>query len=197
VLRAFAAQGLTASFFGNFFAGLYGLYCIRVLGMTPALLGLSVAAGGVGDLIGALVAERTTRRLGLGTTLLTTMGVGVLAAVLTPLAGGPLVVASAMVMTAQLVGDGLGSIFDIAALSVRQSATPEGLLGRVNGATYVLVAGAGPLGAAVGGLLAGVIGVRETLAVAVLGVSLAKLWIVFSPARSLRTLPAPEVPVAG
>jgi MFS family permease len=195
ILRALAAETATGSFFGNFFAGLYGLYGIRVLGLSPALLGISVAAGGAGDLIGALVAERTTRRLGLGATLLATMGIGALTGALVPLAGGPVVVATAMLVTAQLIGDGARSIFDIDTLSVRQSATPGPLLGRVNGGMYVLSAGVGPLGAVVGGLLAGMIGVRETLAIAVLGGSLAKLWIVFSPARSLRVLPAPEVPL--
>ncbi|HUX86637.1 MAG TPA: MFS transporter, partial [Chloroflexota bacterium] len=58
LLRAFAARALVDTFFGYFFAALYGLYCIRDLGMGPALLGLSVAAGGVGDLIGAVLCER-------------------------------------------------------------------------------------------------------------------------------------------
>src|SRR5262249_29980661 len=42
ILRAFAIDSLTGSFFGNFYAALYALYCIRDLGMSPALLGLSV-----------------------------------------------------------------------------------------------------------------------------------------------------------
>jgi predicted MFS family arabinose efflux permease len=52
------------------------------------------------------------------------------------------------------------------------------------------VAGVGPLGAIVGGVLAESIGVRETLFVAALGPFIACLWILYSPLRGLRSQPA-------
>jgi hypothetical protein len=189
LLRPFAARTVIDRFFGSFFAALYALYCLRDLGMGPSLLGPAVAAGGAGDLVGALVAERATRRFGIGPTILAALGPGTGFATLTPLAGGPFVVAVGMVVAAQVVGDGLRTVVEINALSVRQATTGEALLGRVNGGLYLLAEGIGPLGALVGGALDGEIGARETLALAVLGGALANLWIVFSPVRSLRGLP--------
>jgi hypothetical protein len=161
--------------------------------MTPLVLGLTVAAGGVGDLIGAAVAERTTRRFGVGPTLIGALAVGLPFGFLIPSAGGPLAVATAMVVASQLVGDGLRSVFQINALSVRQAVTPDHLMGRVNGGLYLLVNGIGPLGAIVGGALAELIGVRGALFVAVTGSAAGHLWIVLSPARKLSTLPTLEV----
>jgi predicted MFS family arabinose efflux permease len=185
VLSALAAEAITAHFFGNFFASLYAVFGIRVLGMTPALLGLAVAAGGAGGLIGSLLAERVTARFGIGRAIIGTLVIGAVVGWLTPLASGPVFVATMFLVTSQFLGDGVGSVFQIATLSVRQAVTPDGLLGRVNGGMYLISAGIGPLGALFGGYLGGTLGVRETLALAVLGGSLGGLWILFSPIRSL------------
>jgi predicted MFS family arabinose efflux permease len=189
ILRALALRDVTSSFFGNFFAGLYALYCLRDLGMSPALIGLSVAAGGVGNLLGALATQRVTRRFGVGRTILAVLAATTLTGLLIPLAGGPLIVAAGIVFAAQFIGDAFHAAYDITNLSVRQAATPDALLGRVNGAVYLLVAGIGPFGAAAGGLIAEAIGARSTLLIAVLVGSLGGLWIVFSPVVRLRALP--------
>jgi hypothetical protein len=53
----------------------------------------------------------------------------------------------------------------------------------VNGAMTVL-------GAIVGGVLGGWIGIRETLVIAVVGMAGGALFIVFSPLRNLKEIPA-------
>jgi predicted MFS family arabinose efflux permease len=182
LLRTLALAAASLSFFGNFFTGLYGLYAIRVLGMGPALLGLTVAVGGVGSLFGSLVAERIVHRLGLGrmfVVMLLAMGISGL---FTPLAGGPLWQATAFMSLAQL-GDAARTVYFIGEQSLRQTVTPERLLGRVNAGTQLFVAGVGPLGAILGGVFADAIGVRQTLFIAALGPFLACAWILFSPLR--------------
>ncbi len=185
VLRAFILSGGTRSFFGNFYAALYGLYAIRELGMGPAALGLTIAMGGVGDLIGALVAGPLVRRYGLGPTLIGTFALGSSAAFLIPLAGGPVLVAVLLLMVAQLVGDMLRTVYTINEVSVRQTITPDRLLGRTNAGIQLSVAGVGPVGALAGGVLGEMIGVRATLAVAAMGGLAAGLWLLFSPVRNL------------
>ena len=69
LLRALTGVAATDAFFGGFFV-LYALYGLRVLGLTPALLGLLVASGGLGSLVGAGLTGRAVRRFGLGKTLL-------------------------------------------------------------------------------------------------------------------------------
>ncbi|MFI5254845.1 MAG: MFS transporter, partial [Candidatus Limnocylindrales bacterium] len=52
-----------------------------------------------------------------------------------------------------------------------------------------LVWGTIPIGSFIGGYLGGTIGLRETLYVGAIGSALAFLFVLFSPVRSLRTIP--------
>jgi MFS family permease len=191
LLRALAGRAATGSFFGAFFGTLYGLYAIRVLQMGPAALGVTIAAGGVGDLVGALFAQRIVRRCGLGVTFIATALVGGVAGLLIPLAAGPPLVAVALMVVAQLVGDMAGSIYAINEVSLRQAITPDHVLGRVNASVQFMTMGVYPLGALVGGVLGSAIGARATLLVAALGGLLSCLWLLGTPVRTLRAHPTP------
>jgi len=175
-LRSLALSAGTRSFFGNFIGVLYAIYAIRVLGFGAAALGLTIAMGGVGDLCGALLAPLAVRRFGLRRTLISTTLLSGLISLLVPLARGPLVVAIAMLMASQVLSDGLRSIFAINEISLRQTITPDRLLGRVTAGMQLMAGGVGPLGALVGGALGGAIGLRPTLVVAALGGGLLGAW---------------------
>ncbi len=108
---------------------------------------------------------------------------------LNPLAGGSRLSSMGMLMLAQLCGDALRVIYLVTEVSVRQSLTPDRLLGRVGASTQLLVMGVAPLGALAGGGLAEVIGARATLLVASIGISLAAGWVIFSPLRALSNRP--------
>ena len=185
VLRALAGNSGTRSFFGSFLAGLYGLYAIRVLGLGPAALGAIIAVGGVGNLLGVLLAARLVRRAGLGATLIGASVANGLIGFLLPLAGGPPVAAAAFLVAGQLFGDMAQTIFDIHAVSLRQAMTPDRLLGRTNASMQLLEAGLGPIGALVGGVLGQIAGVREAIFISALGRFLAFLWLVSLPVRRL------------
>jgi predicted MFS family arabinose efflux permease len=47
-----------------------------------------------------------------------------------------------------------------------------------------------PVGALIGGILGGAVGLRETLVIGAIGETLAVLFVLLSPVRSLRTIPA-------
>jgi len=160
VLRALAGYAATNWFFGGFIGALYGLYAIRELGMQPLLLELLIASGGLGSLVAGLMGERAVRRFGLGHVIVVTATLGALVVLLIPLARGPLPLAAALLLLGQVVGDWLGSVFDIAELSLRQALVPDQLLGRANATINVLAAGSAPLGALVGGVLAQEVGTR-------------------------------------
>jgi predicted MFS family arabinose efflux permease len=68
---------------------------------------------------------------------------------------------------------------------------PDRLLGRINSAMHLLLYGIMPAGALAGGILAQWLGIRATLFLAAIGFLLSTLWFVFSPVRTLRTLPEP------
>jgi predicted MFS family arabinose efflux permease len=189
VLRAFAGVSATRAFFGGFYAALYGLYVIRVLGLGPAGLGIVIATGGVGSLAGAALAQRTGRRFSLGTVLIGSLAAGTLASIFTPLARGSVAVAAASLIAGQLLGDLSRTIYEIYQVSVRQAVTPDRLLGRANASMQMLVAAFGPLGALAGGWLGGIAGPRNTLWLAVAGLFLCLPWLIFSPVRRLREMP--------
>jgi predicted MFS family arabinose efflux permease len=185
-LRALALAGGTRSFFGNFYAVLYSLYALRYLGLDAAALGVTIAMGGVGSLIGSALTDRAVRRFGLGRALIGSGVIGGALSFLIPLAGGPALIAMLILMVSQLGGDAFNTLNGITSISLRQSITPDRLLGRTSTSLQVMIAGVGPLGALLSGALAEAIGVRETLFVAAAGVLLSTYWLIASPIRHVR-----------
>jgi MFS family permease len=188
VLRALAACSGTFTFFGNFFA-LYPLYVVRDLGMPPALVGLFVGAGGMGALLGAMLVGPVTRRFGVGPTLIGSLSFAGVVGSPILFANGPLPLNIAVFFATQLVGDIAICIYLVNDMSLRQAMVPDRLLGRATASMGFLVGGLGPVGALLGGLLGELIGARYTLAIAVIAITLAPLWLFFSPARALREPP--------
>jgi len=185
-----AASSVSEHFFGSFYAALYSLYLLEVLGLTPLLLGIVISAGGIGSLVGATFASRVVRRIGIGRSILIMMLANSAIGVLTPLAFGPLVVATVMVFLPQLIGDGMNTIQWIAQDTVVQTAVPDRVLGRVNATLDVLSHGAAPFGALVAAAVAESYGVRAAIGVAWLGGLASVLFIVFSPLPRLRSVEA-------
>ncbi|MGC9969097.1 MAG: MFS transporter [Bryobacteraceae bacterium] len=189
LLRGLAARTITAAFFLGFPSSLYVLFVMRDLGLRAALLGVIIAVGGAGSVIGAWFAEGLARRFGSGRTLIGSAAVIGAASLLVPLAHGSAAAAAAFLIAAQL-GDVAWPVYTINETSLRQAVTPDHLLGRVNSAMHLLFWGVLPAGALAGGALAQAIGIRATLALGAVGVLLSALWLVFSPVRSRRQLAA-------
>jgi MFS-type transporter involved in bile tolerance (Atg22 family) len=140
----------------------------------------------LGGLAGAVLAPVVTRRLGAGRAIVVTGLAAGAISFLTPLAGGPPLVALAFLVAAQLFGDGIETVTEIGASSLRQAVLPTGMLGRAAGAFMASQGLAGVAGAIVGGLLGRGLGVRETLFVAAAGIAAAPLVGLFSPLWRVR-----------
>jgi Na+/melibiose symporter-like transporter len=192
LLRAMAGTSTIQSFFGWFFGAIYGLYAIRVIGMGTAMLGITVAFGGVGALLGALLVRPATRRFGLGPTIVGGLLISSAMSFGTWLAGGLPAIAVPLMISVQLISDGASTVAQIDQTSLRQTITPNNMLGRVNASMDVLGRGIGTLGLLVGGLLGELIGLRSTVAVAALGGLLGCAWILWSPLPRLRAMPTAE-----
>jgi MFS family permease len=189
ILRPLAAANGMRNFFGGFFGTLITLYAIREVQLTPGIWGLLVGAGGVGSLIGAVLTNRVTKRFGLGPTLIVTLGLSSTLGLFVPLAGGSLLMASIMMFIPQFFGDMMATIAGVNELSLRQSSTPDHLLGRTNASMHFISGGLNTLGLIVGGLLGDMIGPRSALLIAVIGFMLSTLWLVFSPLWEVRMSP--------
>ncbi len=192
VLRALAGCSATTALFGRMFLAVYVLYMTRDLGLGSLGVGAVFATGGVGSLVGALIAAPASRRFGPGPTLVAAAfsfgvtGMAVPLAVLVPQAALPMVLVAEFGQWASII------VYYVNTVSVRQALTPDRLRGRVNATARFLVGGALPLGALTGGAVGERIGLPMTLVTAQLGMLLAFLWLYFSPVRHLRALPAAE-----
>jgi predicted MFS family arabinose efflux permease len=189
ILRALTGAGGIQRFSGGFFAALYAVFLIRDLGLTPFLMGITIGAGGIGSFGGALVTGALNRRLGPGRAIIASRLAFELLTLPIVLAGGPKELAFGMIVFAQLCGDPFWAAYDITTLTLRQSITPERMLGRVNSTMHFVQAGLQPVGSVVAGVLAQAIGVREALIVGVAIGTLGLVWLMASPIPRLRDVP--------
>jgi MFS family permease len=185
VLRPILLGTSTLNLFNYIFAALFVLYATTQLHIAPGTLGLVLGAGAVGGLAGAVVAGRITRWLGIGPALIAGMVVFPAPLILVPLAGGAPLLFVAEFLSALGV-----MVLDIAAGSVQTAATPHDRLSVASGFKRTVNYGIRPVGAVLGGALGATIGVRPALWVATIGGLLGVLWVVLSPLRKMRDLPA-------
>ncbi len=193
VLRAFAgAQMLLAALWGIFGATWF-LFALEELDLSPALVGVVAGVGGASSFIGAVVAQRSTKRWGVGPVAIAAMLLAALGNLFIPLApaGLPLV-ALACLVAQQLIADSAVTVYDITDVSVRQSLVPDRELGRVASTFRVLAVAAQLVATVAAGLLAEAIGLRATAFLAPIGGVLAAAILWWSPVRALRELPTME-----
>jgi MFS family permease len=164
LLRTLAAMTGLFNFATNATFAVFVLYAVgpdSAMGLTEVGYGLLFATLAAGSLIGALLADPIIRRLGRSRSLLVGLlgGVGTVgvAAVTTI----PLVIAVAF-----LIGGLTNALWNVVAVSLRQRITPDRILGRINSSYRLVAWGTRPLGAAAGGLLAELLGLRAVFAVA-------------------------------
>ncbi|WP_033667625.1 MFS transporter [Salinispora fenicalii] len=189
VLRAILLGTTTLNLFTYMFTALFVLYVTTELDVSPGVLGLVVGAGAFGGLLGAAVTGPLSRRIGIGPAVVLGLVVFPAPLILVPLAGGPRPLVLALLITAEFVSALGVMVLDIAAGSVQTAATPERMLAVVSGFRRTVNYGIRPFGALIGGVLGAAIGVRSALWISSIGALLGVFWVVFSPLRTMRSLP--------
>jgi len=175
--------------FGGFFSALYIAFVLRGLGLGPALLGLGIAAGGVGSLTGSLLARSMARWIGVGPAICVGGVLSALGTMIVLLAPAEPVGAMACLVISQLLGDAFGVVPLILAASLRQTVLPQAVLGRVAATFRVVAGGTAVVGALVGGPLGQAFGLRETLLAAIGGLMFGPLFGALSPLWRVRQMP--------
>jgi predicted MFS family arabinose efflux permease len=169
-ISAFLSMGLGLFSF-------YVLYAIRVLGLKPASLGVAIALGGAGSLIGGILSTRIARLVPLKFSFFASaLLIGCLQ-VLTPLASSVPRFSLLLICLHQFFGDFAWTVYYVNETTLRQSVAPPHLLGRVNAAIQVASRGMLPIGALAGGFLGGRIGIVNTLWIGAAGILLSTLWL--------------------
>lgn len=183
-LRAVVGAGTTDIFFIHFFVAVLTLFFVRELGLSPAVIGFIIAIGGISAFLGALIADRTIRRWGLGRSFIGSNLIYRVATYAIPFAAGPYPVQVA-ILSASQVFDAAATIQQIAQNSLLQTTAPERLLGRVNASFQTLQQGGILLGLLIGGVLGETIGLRPTMLLGMTASLLSLLWFIGSPALAL------------
>ncbi|MFD5095334.1 MFS transporter [Amycolatopsis thailandensis] len=192
-LRSIVACTATANLANGAFTAIQILFLNRELGLSPATVGIVLATGGVGGIIGAILAGRITRRIGQARSIWFVPLLTWPFQLLLPLAAPGWRIVLFPVALA-IAGFGI-IVYNVAQVSYRQAVCPDRLLGRMNASVRFVVWGMLPLGGLIGGVLGETIGIRGTLWFAAVGEAAAVLWVVFSPIRKLRDLPREPIAV--
>lgn len=191
IVRPSVLAASTMNLFNYGFQGLFVLYVLTYLGVEPGILGLALGAGAVGSVVGALLAGRVGRRLGVGGAFLAGVILFPGATILIPIASPdmPMPLIVAFLFAAEFVSGFGVMILDINAGAMLFARTPDRIRGRAMGAFGFINNGVRPIGAVVGGLIGAAFGVRETLFVTTILSLAGALWLVGTPIIGLRDLP--------
>jgi len=189
-LRAQAGCTATSNLFSSLAFAIFLVFAVRELQLSAAVIGLVFSVGAAGSLLAAFTARRISDRFGIGPTsivMAAAFGPSMILVALAP-AGNE---AIPFLIAAQLLFGFSVVVYNIAQVSYRQAICPPRLQGRMNAVMRFIVWGTIPVGTLAGGGLATWLGLRETIVVGAVGGGLAFLWLLFSPQRHLRELPAP------
>ena len=194
LIRRISFTTATGNLFNSLAMVLFPIFILRHLELSVATWGIMMSFASVGGLLGAMATNRLMKLIG----------------------EGPLIVWSAVVSSAAMfmvvstafldrsvapyviaIGEFLISFtvltYNITQVSARQRLCPKPLLGRMNASIRFMVWGVMPIGSLIGGWIGAGFGVVTAMLVGAIGNSFAALWIVFSPLRTLKTMPsAPE-----
>jgi MFS family permease len=171
------------------------VFLVRVIGLSPGLVGVLAAAPGVGGVIGALLTGRVTARYGTARGLLLSTWCAVPFALLIPLTEpGPRLACYLVGALVAYTGIAVGNII-IAAF--RQSYAPPGMCGRVTATMRFLIFATSPIGALLGGSLGTWLGIRDALWILLGLASLSGTLLLTRALTGRRDLPGHPPPGSG
>ncbi|MFZ9352278.1 MAG: MFS transporter [Candidatus Limnocylindrus sp.] len=189
-LRTIGGATATSNLFSSIAGTVQMLFAYNVLGLSVAYVGFAATLGSAGGLLSAVFADRISKRLGVGRTIVLTI----------PL-GGPMLAVLAFcqpgndLFNAVVFGGGFfamaasGTLYNINQVSLRQALTPPEMAGRMNATMRWFVWGTIPIGALLGGIIGTNLGLREALIIGGVGGSFAFLPLLFGPVWGIKEMP--------
>jgi MFS family permease len=191
VLRPLAWLAPFTNFSLTCVATLFLVYGVRERGLSAAGVGLILSVSAVGALVGAAVSTGLIRRYRVGLVYGLALAAIYASPLLIPLAAGPRPLVVCLFTFSLVLAYFGGGLSNVIQLSLRQTCTPQSLMGRMNAAFRTLLFGGGALGGLCGGLAGGALGLRAGLTlVAVLSAAMV-VPVALSPVVRLRSMPDP------
>jgi Na+/melibiose symporter-like transporter len=171
LFRSLTVFGAVWNFMGGAVASILVLFALETLRTGEVGFGLLMAALAVGGITGGLLAPWLHARIGPGTLMLS-------ASALQGLAYGTAGLLSSPWWAGLTLAIGQVGFFAtlVDFFSLRQAIVPDYLLGRVTAAMRLIGAGALPIGAAFGGVIAGLLGLRAPFLLAASGFLLVSIF---------------------
>lgn len=139
---------------------LYAVGPESAMGLSEPAYGVLLTTVAAGSLLGSLIAERVERKLGRARSLTLAVFGSALLIGIPALTSNPFAIGAAF-----MVGGLTIVLWNVITVSLRQMIAPDRLLGRVNSGYRLVAWGTRPLGAAAGGLLAQLLGLRAVFGV--------------------------------
>ncbi|MDQ6919152.1 MAG: MFS transporter [Candidatus Dormibacteraeota bacterium] len=199
ILRSIATATAVSNLGVFMFASVSLVFAYRSLHLTAALIGIVIAAGNLGFVVGAAAAPSAVRRFGLGRTLALSQLFLAFSLFFAPLAlfGMPVVLLAGSLLLQNLHNN----VYAINQITLRQSITPRRSQGRMNATMRAVIVGAVPIGSVLGGYLGTTLGLPQTMLLGGAIALLAPLFLLGGPVVRLRVAPGRElepvvVPVA-
>ncbi|MEV0169182.1 MFS transporter [Nonomuraea fuscirosea] len=183
ILRALLGAGVTINFFAMAYTAVYMLYMLNTLDIPKSLIGVLIALGGAGGLLGAWATARLSKRYGEDRVLLIAVIFFPMEILTVGLLNGSLWwKISILVLTGTITGGIVVAFATCMGAIILRETSPE-LRGRVNATMTFAVQGVLALGGLAGGLVAELIGLRPVILICAAGIALSTIWIWTSPLR--------------
>jgi MFS family permease len=181
LLRAIATVSASANLLLTAIGAVEIVFLVRVVHLSSGAVGGVLTAGGIGGLTGALLSDRISARLGIVTTARLALAATAPVTLLMPLARpGPVL---ALFVLAQFVATAGIAVASVTLMTIRQSACPPDLLGRVSAGSRMLMSTTIPAGAVLGGVLGDGLGTRTALLITAVGYAAVGLATAAGPLR--------------
>ena len=166
ILRVLTIAASVGTLGGAIQSTVYLLFMTEALALEPTWIGVVFAFGGVGSIIGAMMARWASRYVGIGGSIVWGNLFWAIGTFFAPLANEQ---SALMLLCAGQLLSAIGStVWSIHQMSTRQSITPVQLFARATAARRFLIFGMSAAGAVLGGLLGEIAGLRMTLFVGAL-----------------------------
>ncbi|GIH16874.1 MFS transporter [Rugosimonospora africana] len=186
VLTAYAAAG---NYSESIMEAVLVVFLVRSVGLEPGVVGVLIAARGLGGVVGAMLSSSVARRFGTARGMLLCEVCTVPFVLLMPLTGpGSRLVFFLIAAVIPLAGIVASNIITA---SFRQTYVPTYLLGRTTATARLVSYGSIPLGALTGALLGQVFEPREVIIIAAIATTLSILVLLIGPLRRHRDFPNP------
>jgi MFS family permease len=168
------------------------LFAARDLALSPGKIGALYMIAGLGFLLASFTCQALNTRFGVGRVMLSGIALTAIAWLL--------MAAISKHDFAYLALGGTLFLFDFGAmlffinyLSLRQSATPDHLLGRVTSTMIFMALSLAPLGSVLGGFIGEWLGLRATIGICgIAGLILTLALFKISPLPAMKKLPTPD-----